>query len=169
MRILISGLVLFVIWSLFSVWLYVNHIRPAMIEPVATETISEIPVVEADTIKPPAVVKPDNMVTYFGFDNAMFAPAQQTDDKTAEFKTWLDNNPGSMLSITGHTDYIGTETYNLALGMRRAQAVKEFFTGRGIDPEKIETVSRGEAEPADNSMSDEARAKNRRAVITIKN
>ena len=71
------------------------------------------------------------------------------------------------LSITGHTDAIGSEEYNLALGFRRAQSVQSYFENKGIPANRIIVESSGEKEPADNNNTTTGRANNRRTVITI--
>jgi OOP family OmpA-OmpF porin len=73
-----------------------------------------------------------------------------------------------MLSITGHTDAIGSDEYNQALGYRRAKSVQHYFESKGIPANKIIIESKGEKEPADNNSSVTGRANNRRTIITIK-
>ena len=168
MRILIIGFVVFVIWSFFSVWLYVDKIRPAMNEPVAVQADPEIQTIVADSLVQPEVIMPKEMMIYFEFDKAEFEPDPQTDNSVTEFKTWLDKNPESMLSITGHTDHIGTEKYNQALGLRRAQTVYKYLESKDVAVNKMITDSKGEDQPAADQTTEEGRAKNRRTVITIK-
>ena len=168
MRILIIGFVVFVIWSVFSVWLYVYKIRPVPDEPVAVQPIPETPTIEADTVKQQTAVVPENLMIYFEFDDAIFKPDLQTENNIAEFKTWLDENPGSMITITGHTDNIGTAEYNQALGLKRAQSVQKYLESKGIDADKMITDSKGKDQPIADQTTEEGRAKNRRAVITIK-
>jgi peptidoglycan-associated lipoprotein len=79
----------------------------------------------------------------------------------------LTANAGVRLRVEGHTDNRGSDEYNLALGQRRAVAVKRFLTDRGIDASRIEIASYGEERPADSGESDEAWAKNRRAEFVI--
>lgn len=71
------------------------------------------------------------------------------------------------LIITGHTDDVGTEEYNLELSDRRANAVRDFLIEQGISPEQIETVAKGESEPIADNVTDEGRTANRRVDINI--
>jgi peptidoglycan-associated lipoprotein len=79
----------------------------------------------------------------------------------------LRANPGIRLRITGHTDERGSIEYNLALGMRRAQVVKDYLVGFSIDESRLEIVSMGEDQPQDTGHDEAAWARNRRAGFTI--
>jgi peptidoglycan-associated lipoprotein len=101
---------------------------------------------------------------YFGFDDSSL---------TQEARGTLDGdyqclrqrgNPAA--TIAGHTDERGTTEYNLALGQRRAEAVRKYLAGLGADPGKMRVVSHGEERPADPGHDEAAWAKNRRAEIT---
>ena len=70
---------------------------------------------------------------------------------------------GGTIVIEGHCDERGTEEYNLALGDRRARAVKRFLSSLGVPSSKLRVVSKGEAEPIDPRSTEEAWSKNRRA------
>ena len=74
----------------------------------------------------------------------------------------LRNNPGVEVSIEGHADELGTEQYNINLGMDRANAVLEALTGAGISAGRFTTVSHGENMPLTPGRSAEAREQNRR-------
>ncbi len=69
------------------------------------------------------------------------------------------------LVIQGHTDERGTRTYNLALGERRAKAVKNYLSLKGVAPSRIEVISYGFEKPVDPAHNEAAWAKNRRAII----
>jgi peptidoglycan-associated lipoprotein len=69
---------------------------------------------------------------------------------------------GGTIVIEGHADERGTEEYNLALGDRRAQAVKDYLTRLGVPASKLRVVSKGETDPADPRHNEAAWAKNRR-------
>lgn len=79
----------------------------------------------------------------------------------------LRANPGLKLRIEGHADERGTTEYNLALGARRAQAVKDFFTGFGLEAPRFETTSLGEERPLVARSDEDAWAQNRRAEFVI--
>jgi peptidoglycan-associated lipoprotein len=82
----------------------------------------------------------------------------------------LKKNPQWVVTIEGHCDERGTAEYNLALGERRASAVKAYMVSLGIAPDRLRTVSYGKEFPFDQGHTDDAWAKNRRAhfVITAK-
>jgi peptidoglycan-associated lipoprotein len=71
------------------------------------------------------------------------------------------------MRITGHADERYTDEYNLILGTRRAEAVKDYLLQKGIDGSRIETASLGETAPVDPAHTEEAWAKNRRAEFTV--
>jgi len=80
---------------------------------------------------------------------------------------WLQKHPDVKVIIEGHTDEPGTKEYNLALGDRRAGAVKSFLIGEGIEPARLIAVSYGNEKPIDTAGSEKARAKNRRVHFVI--
>lgn len=168
MRILISGFIVFVIWSIFSVWLYVEKLKPAMDYPITVQSTSEIQVTLADSVIQPEVLIPNDMMIYFDFDDVSFKNDSIIDNSVIKFKEWLDKNSESMLTITGHSDNMGTLKYNHILGLERAQAVQNYFQSKGIDATKLMVVSEGENQPISDQTTEEGRAKNRRVVITIK-
>jgi peptidoglycan-associated lipoprotein len=69
------------------------------------------------------------------------------------------------LVLEGHCDEQGADTYNLALGERRAQAVRSYLLTRGIAPQRLAVISYGEDLPADPGHDEAAWAKNRRVVL----
>ncbi|MDE2773786.1 MAG: OmpA family protein [Gemmatimonadota bacterium] len=79
----------------------------------------------------------------------------------------LRANPSVSLAIEGHADERGSTEYNLALGSRRAESVRTFLTGFGLDEGRFATSSRGEEEPLVAESNEEAWAQNRRAQFTI--
>ena len=79
----------------------------------------------------------------------------------------LRANPGMRLRISGHADERGSDEYNLALGQRRAAAVKRYLTDQGIDAGRLDIVSYGEERPASEGESEEAFRQNRRAEFDI--
>jgi peptidoglycan-associated lipoprotein len=82
----------------------------------------------------------------------------------------LKKNPQWVVTIEGHCDERGTAEYNLALGERRAAAVKTYMVSLGIAPDRLRTVSYGKEFPFDQGHTEDAWSKNRRAhfVITAK-
>ena len=80
---------------------------------------------------------------------------------------WLKQNSGVSVTIEGHCDERGTREYNLALGEKRAQAVKNYLIGLGINPDRVSTISYGKERPAVVGSNDGAWAQNRRSVTTV--
>ena len=168
MRILITGFVLFVIWCFFSAWIYNDKLVPAMKKSEPIKTAPNPLTNEADSLMKLKASMPGNLVIYFGFNETKFKPDLQTDNSIVPFKMWLDKYPGSMLTVTGHTDLVGTTDYNFELGLKRAQIVEKYLENQGINAGRMVTESKGKTEPAADYLTEEGRAKNRRTEITIK-
>ena len=80
----------------------------------------------------------------------------------------LQENPQLRLELEGHTCNIGTAEYNLALGDRRAAAVREYLTARGIGADRLRAVSYGEERPKHDNAREETRRLNRRAALVVR-
>lgn len=103
---------------------------------------------------------------YFAYDSsALTMEAQQILRQKAQ---WLRQNQWATIVIEGHCDERGTNEYNLALGDRRAEAVKAFLVDLGISPARMITVSYGEERPADPRSTEDAWARNRRAHFVVR-
>jgi len=101
-----------------------------------------------------------------------FDPAQshlEQDDKDALDRkvAILNANPGVRLRITGATDERGSDKYNLALGDRRAAAVRKYLVGQGIDAARLDVTSSGENSPLISGSDEAAWSQNRRAEFVI--
>jgi peptidoglycan-associated lipoprotein len=102
---------------------------------------------------------------YFAFDSAILRePSRRVLSQQA---AWLERNRDATVLIEGHADERGTREYNLALGARRAEAVRSYLVGLGVAPTRIDTISFGEERPAVAGSNEEAWARNRRAVTRI--
>ncbi|MDX1775665.1 MAG: OmpA family protein [Desulfobulbales bacterium] len=75
--------------------------------------------------------------------------------------------PQTVIQVEGHTDSTGSETYNMDLSARRAEAVKNLLVQRGVDPIRILTVAFGESAPIASNATDYGRAQNRRVEIKV--
>jgi peptidoglycan-associated lipoprotein len=75
---------------------------------------------------------------------------------------WLKDNPRARTEIEGHCDERGTVEYNLALGARRAKAVKDYLTTLGISADRLSTISYGEELPLCREQTEQCYARNRR-------
>lgn len=81
---------------------------------------------------------------YFDFDQAFVRPGERP--KLDQAASHLQANPNDRLLLEGHCDWRGTTEYNLALGERRAQSVREYLATLGISADRIQTVSKGDLE-----------------------
>ena len=79
----------------------------------------------------------------------------------------LKERPGIRLYIEGHASEEGTEEYNLELGERRAQAVRNYLVGHGIEAARLQTISYGEERPKFDNTREETRRLNRRAALVV--
>src|SRR6266511_5865418 len=102
---------------------------------------------------------------YFGYDEAALSADAQS--ALTDSANWLKSHPQYNLLVEGHCDERGTEQYNLALGDRRANQVKQFLMTLGVDGGRIRTVSYGEERPFDPGHDESAWAKNRRAHLVL--
>jgi len=168
MRIIVIGLVAFVIWCFVSAWLYNDKLLPVLRKPVAVVTTPESKTNVADSLMKLKALMPKDLLIYFEFNDSKFKPDPQTGSSIAPFKAWLDKHPTSVLSVSGHTDLVGTPEYNRELGMKRARVVTDYLVSQGINANRIKTESMGETRPATGYITSEERAKNRRTEITIK-
>src|SRR5687767_4478758 len=82
--------------------------------------------------------------------------------------TAMKENATLRLTLEGHTCNIGTAEYNLALGERRATAVREYLTSNGVSADRLQTVSYGEERPKHDNSREETRRLNRRAALTVR-
>ncbi len=80
---------------------------------------------------------------------------------------WLEDKKFLPITIQGHADEQGTREYNLALGARRANAVKNYFLAKGIEPGRINIVTYGKERPLRVCSNEECWSKNRRAVTVV--
>jgi outer membrane protein OmpA-like peptidoglycan-associated protein len=103
---------------------------------------------------------------HFDFDRYSLRPdAARVLDEAVKA---LQENAGLRLEIEGHTCNIGTAEYNLALGERRATAVRDYLTSRGIGADRFRTVSYGEERPKHDNAREETRRLNRRAAMVVR-
>ncbi|WP_333587621.1 peptidoglycan-associated lipoprotein Pal [Phenylobacterium sp.] len=102
---------------------------------------------------------------YFDFDSyAVRADARPVLDAQA---AWLNRYPSVMIRIEGNADERGTREYNLALGARRANSVRDVLVSRGVSANRITTVSYGKERPIDPGTTEEAYQRNRNAHTAI--
>jgi peptidoglycan-associated lipoprotein len=103
---------------------------------------------------------------HFDFDRYSLRPeALRTLDEAVRS---LQDNPTLRITIEGHTCNIGTAEYNLALGERRANAVRAYLLSRGVSADRMQTVSYGEERPKYDNSREETRRLNRRAALVVR-
>ena len=102
---------------------------------------------------------------FFGYDSyALNAEAQNLLSRQAQ---WMGQYPNIAVTVEGHADERGTREYNLALGERRASAIKNFMVSMGVDPRRISTISYGKEQPAVVGSDAQSWAQNRRGVTSV--
>ena len=108
---------------------------------------------------------PELKTVFFAFDKADLRPDDAALlDQNAE---WLKGNDMLVL-VEGHADERGTNEYNLALGERRAKAIRDYLIGKGIAAERINTVSYGEERPLCTDKTEDCFKQNRRGDLLAK-
>lgn len=116
-----------------------------------------------------------NSVAYFNQtlgDRVLFAVDQSTLSPEAQQilvgqAQWLNTHPQYSALIEGHADEQGTREYNLALGERRANAVREFLVSQGVASNRVRTISYGKERPLEICSNEACYSKNRRAVTVL--
>lgn len=124
---------------------------------------TEAPPTETTTAAP--VISDELATVYFDFDSYRISSSgREAVQANAE---WLKSNPSATVQIEGHCDERGTTEYNLALGDRRANAVRDALTRAGVARNRLSTISYGEERPSDPGHDEAAWAKNRRAQFVV--
>ena len=107
----------------------------------------------------------DNNKVFFDFDKATL----RSDSKDAldDIFEVMEKYPNATFEISGHTDSIGTERYNLDLSKRRAESVRDYFIKKGISADRLVSKYFGENKPLSTNATADGRQDNRRVVITV--
>ena len=140
--------------------------------PSVATTEEQPTITESETSKPksqPVTAPPliDGYVTNFGYDSADLGADAK--DHLVTIAVFLADKPDVTLIVEGHCDERGSRDYNLALGDRRAAAVRDLLVANGIETARIRTVSYGKERPLAVGSTPEIWARNRRAMIRILN
>lgn len=148
--------------------------RPAAAPaPVFTETkpvVVEQPPVVVAAPPAPAPEPVSEKVSFaaealFDFDKADVKPEGQA--ALDDMMTKLQGMNTEVMIAVGHTDSIGSESYNQKLSLRRADAVKAYLVSKGLDPARLYTEGKGEAQPIADNATEAGRAQNRRVTIEV--
>jgi general secretion pathway protein A len=121
----------------------------------------------AGTANPiPAVVPADPVVVHFQIDSNELEPAAL--DRLETIPAVLQAHPGVSLDILGYADAIGNLHYNVKVSEFRANIVKTYLVGKGVDPARISTLGKGSADPVASNDTTEGRRRNRRVEIVFR-
>ena len=102
---------------------------------------------------------------FFELDQSQLLPAGQA--ALRRNVEWMQRWAGTRVTVQGHCDDRGTNEYNLALGERRAAAVKEYMVSLGIPGNRVATVSRGEESPVCSDQHEGCWSRNRRGAFAV--
>jgi peptidoglycan-associated lipoprotein len=108
-----------------------------------------------------------NRDVHFAFDS--YTLSNEAKAILEQKANWLNERSDVAVQIEGHCDERGTTAYNLALGERRANSVKQYLTTLGVQTPRLSTISYGEELPVASGHSEDAWSKNRRAHFAIHN
>ena len=134
----------------------------APVEEVVEEVVVEEAPVAGEMVQ---AMMPDVKNVHFDYDKSNIrSDSRPVLEETAR---WLNSNPNESLMIEGYCDERGTNEYNLALGERRAKAVKEFLTAMGVSRGQLSTISYGEERSVCMGQNETCYAKNRRAHLAV--
>ncbi len=148
--------------------------------PVETKAVSEVPPFEEASLEPKSEAwveehrkhllvygrsTPPLKAIFFDFDS--YSIREDMKPRLKEAARYLLDHPEVRVELQGNCDERGSSEYNLALGEKRALAVKRYLVNLGISPDRLETVSFGEERPLDPGHNEKAWALNRRVDLVI--
>lgn len=159
---------LFIMGSLFTSCSDDEKTTEEVVEPTTDSTPAEPPVEEPEPVSQDPIGDVSSFPNvYFAFDDyTLSGDAQDTLNKVHEY---LSNTSNAVVQVEGHCDERGSIEYNLALGERRAQAVKNYLVQLGVDASRLPTISYGEERPSLEGHDESAWAQNRRSQFVISN
>ena len=157
--------------------------EPPVVDPIENPTMDEAPEVEdpnAQSEADPEVQRLEaeraelerllnelmEKDVYFDYDKSKLT--QEARDLLSRVGDILLKSPKFLIVVEGHTDVRGTESYNMSLGSRRAEAVRGYLVDYGVDKGIISTVSYGEEKPKIEGETESAHNANRRAHFQVK-
>lgn len=151
-----------------SVGMSTNHRTEhhyAFDKPAAPPRATVAPVV-APPVQAPRETPNMNSIVYFDFDSySVRSSDRSVIEKHAH---WMRSHPTQALMLQGHTDARGGTEYNLSLGQKRAEAVRQSLQHLGVDPRRVEAVSYGKEQLADPGKEEAAHQRNRRVEFNYR-
>jgi outer membrane protein OmpA-like peptidoglycan-associated protein len=129
-----------------------------------TDNLTAMDTVNIQVTAPPRTYTFEDV--HFDFDRYSLRP--EATRVLDEAVTAMREDATLRLTIEGHTCNIGTAEYNLALGDRRSNAVRDYLTSRGVSADRLQTVSYGEERPKYDNAREETRRLNRRAAMVVR-
>lgn len=108
------------------------------------------------------------LIFYFNPNQSEITLNEQERQRISDLTQYLDNVPDAIINCIGYTDNTGDSYINIKLGQDRADFAKNYLIKNGINPSKIQTLSKGSDEPIADNLTPEGKAKNRRTVINLK-
>ena len=148
---------------------------PTAASPISAPAAAPAPVAAGRAVAPVEIRSADSAgagpagvarVIYFDYDS--FTVRSEFQPAVDAHSRFLTSNKVRKIAIEGHTDERGGREYNLALGQKRAEAVRRSMTLLGVAESQIEAVSLGEEKPAQTGSTEESYARNRRAEVNYR-
>ena len=102
---------------------------------------------------------------YFGSNQSSLTPEAKAElDRAAKI---MQDNPGVVVELQGNADSVGSVAYNKALAEKRAKAVSDYLKSKGINPNRLKTLSLGKSKPTASNATEAGRSQNRRVDLVI--
>ncbi len=137
--------------------------EPVVAEP--TEDVTTEPMMEDPDTQESLDAASGGALVYFGYDRYDLTADGRSGLQTQA--AWLVAHASVKVTVEGHCDERGTREYNLALGDRRANSVKNYLVALGVDPSRIHTVSYGKERPAVTGSGESSWSQNRRGYTRV--
>ena len=179
----LASIIVLGVWILFCSYWYVcgvkNMCQPRTVPAGGVPIVIAPPVVEEKAPEPEPIPEPEPTPApepvqplivkdiYFIFNTTLIKNLSDLDSNIIAIRDYMGKNPGSMVYLTGHTCDLGVEKKNYGLGIKRAEAVKNYMINNGV-PDKVVIDSKGNDAPKDQDSVDAGRMHNRRVETTVK-
>jgi peptidoglycan-associated lipoprotein len=164
--------------SLWKPWTWLNKSQPRIYpdevllpqvpdtQPIQGPGGDNTSIAETDPVRSaPSGLVSELQTIFFSYDSYELSP--ETLARIQANAEWVKSHPGITIQVEGHCDERGSVEYNLNLGQKRADTVRENMIRMGVDASVLTTISYGEERPTDTSGTEEGMAKNRRVQFLI--